>query len=143
MRWIDILSQSLQNLLRRKLRSFLTMLGVVIGTAAIVVTLSLGAGAEKAQMEALESTDVFNSKLFSAFVAENGLMLGTVVHKHTLDILFERHNCYVAYEDSHLQHALDKTSEARKIGRNKIVDTLECQRRQIHKEYKRQNNTQN
>lgn len=65
MKWIDILSQSLQNLLRRKLRSLLTMLGVVIGTAAIVVTLSLGAGAEKAQMEALESTT--NLKLIQVY----------------------------------------------------------------------------
>jgi len=65
MRWTDILSQSLQNLLRRKLRSLLTMLGVVIGTAAIVVTLSLGAGAEKAQMEALESTT--NLKLIQVY----------------------------------------------------------------------------
>jgi len=65
MRWIDILLQSLNNLLRRKLRSLLTMLGVVIGTAAIVVTLSLGAGAEKAQMEALESTT--NLKLIQVY----------------------------------------------------------------------------
>ncbi|MBQ2955168.1 MAG: ABC transporter permease [Clostridia bacterium] len=65
MKWIDILSQSLQNLLRRKLRSLLTMLGVVIGTAAIVVTMSLGAGAEKAQMEALESTT--NLKLVQVY----------------------------------------------------------------------------
>ena len=56
MRWIDILAQSLSNLLRRKLRTFLTMAGVVIGTAAIVVTLSLGAGAEQAQMKALEQS---------------------------------------------------------------------------------------
>lgn len=56
MRWIDILEQSLHNLFRRRLRTLLTMLGVVIGTAAIIVTLSLGAGAEKAQMDALEST---------------------------------------------------------------------------------------
>ena len=56
MRWTDILEQSLHNLFRRRLRTLLTMLGVVIGTAAIIVTLSLGAGAEKAQMDALEST---------------------------------------------------------------------------------------
>ncbi len=55
MRWIDILSAALENLRRRKLRSALTMLGVVIGTAAIVVTISLGYGAEKTQMAALES----------------------------------------------------------------------------------------
>lgn len=56
MRWTDILLLSLQNLKRRRLRTLLTMLGVVIGTAAIVVTLSLGAGAEEAQMKALEKS---------------------------------------------------------------------------------------
>lgn len=55
MKLSDILSSAMNNLLRRKLRSLLTMLGVVIGTAAIVVTMSLGYGAEKAQMEMLES----------------------------------------------------------------------------------------
>jgi len=54
MRWIDILSASLANLLRRKLRTALTMLGVVIGSTAIIVTISLGYGAEKTQMEALQ-----------------------------------------------------------------------------------------
>ncbi len=55
MKWIDILSAALNNLRRRKLRSALTMLGVVIGTAAIVVTISLGFGAEKTQLAALEA----------------------------------------------------------------------------------------
>lgn len=65
MRWIDILELSLHNLFRRRLRTLLTMLGVVIGTAAIIVTLSLGTGAEKAQMETLESTT--NLKLIEVF----------------------------------------------------------------------------
>jgi putative ABC transport system permease protein len=56
MKWIDILRTSLSNLLRRKLRSVLTMLGVVLGTAAIVVTMSLGEGAERTQMAALEAS---------------------------------------------------------------------------------------
>lgn len=55
MRWIDILAAAFNNLRRRKLRSALTMLGVVIGTAAIVVTISLGYGAEKTQLAALEA----------------------------------------------------------------------------------------
>ncbi|MGI6172824.1 MAG: ABC transporter permease [Christensenellales bacterium] len=55
MKWIDILSAALNSLMRRKLRSALTILGVVIGTAAIVVTISLGYGAEQTQMQALES----------------------------------------------------------------------------------------
>jgi len=39
---LDILSMCLRNLFKRKLRTILTMLGVVIGTVAIVVTVSLG-----------------------------------------------------------------------------------------------------
>lgn len=54
MKWSDVIAQAFNNLMRRKLRSALTMLGVVIGTAAIVVTISLGYGAEQTQMAALE-----------------------------------------------------------------------------------------
>ena len=43
MRWIDLLRMSSNSLKRRKLRTFLTVLGVVIGTASIVVMISLGA----------------------------------------------------------------------------------------------------
>ena len=56
MKWNDILTASLHNLLRRRLRSALTMLGVVIGTCAIIVTLSLGYGAEEAQMQLMEES---------------------------------------------------------------------------------------
>ena len=41
---IDLIRMGLQNLWRRKLRTFLTILGVVIGTSSIVVMLSLGFG---------------------------------------------------------------------------------------------------
>ncbi|MDO4739451.1 MAG: ABC transporter permease [Eubacteriales bacterium] len=65
MRWNDILSAALHNLLRRRLRSALTMLGVVIGTCAIVVTLSLGYGAEEAQMRLMEEST--NLKLIQVY----------------------------------------------------------------------------
>ncbi len=44
MRSFDIISMGLKNLFRRKTRTILTVLGVVIGTAAIVVMVSLGIG---------------------------------------------------------------------------------------------------
>lgn len=47
MRSIDVLRMSLQNLWRTKFRSFLTVLGVVIGISAIVLFVSLGVGLEK------------------------------------------------------------------------------------------------
>ncbi len=54
MRWIDLLRMSVSNLWRRKLRTFLTVLGVIIGTASIVVMISLGLGLSKSTMEQYE-----------------------------------------------------------------------------------------
>ncbi|MGN0153961.1 MAG: FtsX-like permease family protein [Lachnospiraceae bacterium] len=51
MRISDILGMSLTNLWRRKVRTILTVLGVIIGTASIVVMLSLGLGLKEAMME--------------------------------------------------------------------------------------------
>lgn len=44
MKFGDLLTMSLNNLRRRKLRTALTVLGVIIGTASIVVMVSLGIG---------------------------------------------------------------------------------------------------
>lgn len=41
---LDLIKMSLGNLWRRKLRTLLTVLGVIIGTASIITTLSLGFG---------------------------------------------------------------------------------------------------
>lgn len=50
----DLLKMSLSSLWRRKLRTVLTILGVVIGTASIVVMISLGLGLNKVSMEQIE-----------------------------------------------------------------------------------------
>lgn len=52
----DLLQMSSNNLLRRKVRTFLTILGVVIGTASIVVMLSLGLGLKRATMKQIEQS---------------------------------------------------------------------------------------
>lgn len=54
MSWMELLRMSASNLRRRKLRTFLTVLGVVIGTASIVVMVSLGLGMQKSMYEELE-----------------------------------------------------------------------------------------
>ena len=63
MKLSDILGMSLSNLWRRKIRSFLTVLGVIIGTASIVVMLSLGLGLRQATMAEVNSagglTEIF------------------------------------------------------------------------------------
>lgn len=53
MRFWDILTYSVSNLFKRKLRTVLTVMGVVIGVASIVVMVSLGLGLNRSTMEQL------------------------------------------------------------------------------------------
>lgn len=55
MKFLDLLTMSANNLFRRKLRTFLTVLGVIIGTASIVVMISLGIGLNKFTIEQFAS----------------------------------------------------------------------------------------
>lgn len=55
MRFRDLLIMSINNLRRRKLRTVLTVLGVVIGTASIVVMVSLGIGLNELTVEQISS----------------------------------------------------------------------------------------
>jgi len=61
----DILRMSLVNMLRRKTRTFLTIVGVIIGTSSIVVMMSLGLAIDKTyeeqlgQMGSLNIIDVY------------------------------------------------------------------------------------
>ena len=55
MNFPDLLAMSVNNLRRRKLRTALTVLGVIIGTAAIVIMVSLGIGLNELNRELIES----------------------------------------------------------------------------------------
>ncbi len=56
MRWTDLVLLSAQNLWRRKLRTILTMVGVMIGTASIVVMVSMAIGINQGNIESLAQT---------------------------------------------------------------------------------------
>lgn len=63
MRNFDILFMGLKNLFRRKTRTILTVLGVVIGTAAIVVMVSLGIGMNESfeqQLKQMGNLNIIN-----------------------------------------------------------------------------------
>lgn len=53
MRKRDLLSMCLQNLRRRKARTFLTVLGVIIGCCAIIIMISIGVGMKESQEKML------------------------------------------------------------------------------------------
>ena len=56
MSWLDLLRMSASNLKRRKLRTFLTVLGVIIGTTSIVVMISLGLGMQQSLYREVEKS---------------------------------------------------------------------------------------
>ena len=58
--WIPDLQLGLQNLLLHRLRSLLTMLGMIFGVAAVVAMLSIGAGARQKVMAFIEQMGVHN-----------------------------------------------------------------------------------
>lgn len=59
-RWLPDVALGLENLLSHKLRSLLTMLGMIFGVAAVVAMLSIGAGAQQKVMAFIEQLGVRN-----------------------------------------------------------------------------------
>src|SRR5947209_4616512 len=59
-RWIPDMQLGLQNLLLHRLRTLLTMLGMIFGVAAVVSMLSIGAGARQKVMALIEQMGVHN-----------------------------------------------------------------------------------
>jgi putative ABC transport system permease protein len=59
-RFFPDIAQALDNLRVRKLRSLLTMLGMIFGVAAVVSMLSIGAGAQRQAMNYIEQLGVHN-----------------------------------------------------------------------------------
>jgi len=59
-RWLPDLRLGLQNLLLHRLRSLLTMLGMIFGVAAVVSMLSIGAGARQKVMAFISQMGVHN-----------------------------------------------------------------------------------
>src|SRR6516164_9376895 len=58
--WLPDVRLGLQNLLLHRLRSLLTMLGMIFGVAAVVSMLSIGAGARQKVMALIEQLGVRN-----------------------------------------------------------------------------------
>src|SRR4249919_3537298 len=59
-KWMPDLTLGIENLSTHKLRSLLTMLGMIFGVAAVVAMLSIGAGAQQKVMAFIEQLGVRN-----------------------------------------------------------------------------------
>jgi putative ABC transport system permease protein len=58
--WIEAFMSALDSLAAHKLRSALTMLGMIFGVGAVIAMLSIGAGAERQAMEMIERLGLHN-----------------------------------------------------------------------------------
>ena len=72
MKFIDLLRMSSGNLWKRKVRTILTVLGVVIGVASIVVMVSLGLGMSRSMIEQYESYGSLTQIEVYSWSAESG-----------------------------------------------------------------------
>ncbi len=74
---IDLLQMAVKNLMRRKMRTFLTILGVIIGTGAIILMLSLGIGMTAAmkqsimEMGSINIITVYSSGGYGGYYSED------------------------------------------------------------------------
>lgn len=60
LRLLEVLALGVKNLLRNKLRSFLTMLGMIFGVASVIAMLSVGAGARHEILSRIQELGVRN-----------------------------------------------------------------------------------
>src|SRR6185503_1546863 len=60
MNYLTELRLAISNLQAHKLRSFLTMLGMIFGVGAVIAMLSIGAGAEKESLKMIDTMGLRN-----------------------------------------------------------------------------------
>ena len=70
----ESISGAFQNLAARKLRTALTMLGMIFGVGAVIAMLSIGAGAEKKALEMIDRLGVRNVIVRGTEIKEEELM---------------------------------------------------------------------
>jgi putative ABC transport system permease protein len=73
--WLPDMRLAMQNLGARKLRSLLTMLGIIFGVAAVVSMLSIGAGAQQQVLAFIEQLGVRNLIVEAKEVADSQELL--------------------------------------------------------------------
>ena len=92
MRIIDIIGMSFKSLWRRKVRTLLTVLGVVIGSCAIVVMISLGLGMDNAMKYYLKQFGDLNVITVYGNVWMEGQTEPTKITQENIEIIKNMNN---------------------------------------------------
>lgn len=86
MNFEESFSVSLEGLSSHKLRSFLTMLGIIFGVAAVIAMLSIGAGAKKEALDQIKLLGMNNIIIRSETIQTEEDERGTVIEAKGLDM---------------------------------------------------------
>lgn len=88
MKFSDLIKMGLRNLRRRKARTLLTVIGVIIGTISIVVMISIGIGMNQTFQEQIMengSMTIINISTWGAIYDDDGNYVDSTTQKLTLD----------------------------------------------------------
>src|ERR1700722_15135654 len=77
----EVIRVALRALARNKLRTILTMLGIIIGVGAVICTVSIGQGAGQQVQEQIQSLGNNMIMVFSGSVNTNGVRMGNGANK--------------------------------------------------------------
>jgi len=88
-RWIETFLAGVKNLLRNKLRTFLTMLGMIFGVGSVIAMMAVGAGAEHEIISRIEELGVQNIIVNSVKPPEDTKVEEETQWKNTYGLEFE------------------------------------------------------
>lgn len=69
--WLESLWQAFKSLYQHRLRTFLTMLGVIFGVAAVIAMLSIGKGAEQEAIEQIAAFGINTVRIYTRELKED------------------------------------------------------------------------
>lgn len=124
-RWVPDLRLGFDNLLIHKLRSLLTMLGMIFGVAAVVTMLSIGAGAQQRVMAFIEQLGVQNL-IIEAKEAQSGQELQKI-RKISPGLTFDDYR--VIQQDV---HEIDESSVRKKFSPTKLIPQPEQEMPEVY-----------
>src|SRR5205085_524777 len=87
------LTSAMRGLATNKLRSFLTMLGVIFGVAAVIVAVALGQGSRDASIRRFEKLGTTTLSVFPGRQSSKGVSFGSVSTLKMADVPFILRGC--------------------------------------------------
>ncbi|MDD8013465.1 MAG: ABC transporter permease [Acidobacteriota bacterium] len=76
MKWKNLLKVAFKSIIKNKMRTLLTMLGIIIGVAAVIVMVAIGKGAEKRIQDQIASMGTNLITIFPGSMQSRGVRMG-------------------------------------------------------------------